>query len=224
MAERKTLTTSMFHSDVVRLQHFVGLQSYAQCLAQMEETSAAISQGKAPEALWLLEHEAVFTAGTSAKPADLLWPDRFPVFETGRGGQYTYHGPGQRIAYVMLDLKKRGGDVRAFVAALERWIISTLADFGIVGETREDRVGVWVARPGREDKIAALGIRVRHGTTMHGIAINLAPDLSHFLGIVPCGVQNHGVTSFADLGHPTKMAALDECLTRRFQQIFAPLE
>jgi lipoyl(octanoyl) transferase len=150
-------------------------------------------------------------------------PDRFPVFQTGRGGQYTYHGPGQRVAYVMLDLRKRGQDVRAFVAALERWIITTLEHFGIKGEVREDRVGVWVTRAGREDKIAALGIRVRRGVTFHGIAINVSPDLSHFDGIVPCGVTQHGVTSFLDLGLETTLAELDAALKAQFGTIFAPV-
>jgi lipoyl(octanoyl) transferase len=170
-----------------------------------------------------VEHPALYTAGTSANAVDLIAPDRFPVFQTGRGGQYTYHGPGQRVGYVMLDLKKRGGDVRAFVAALERWIIATLAVFGIVGETREDRVGVWVKHDGREDKIAALGIRVRRGVSFHGISINVNPDLGHFDGIVPCGVVEHGVTSFEHLGVLIVLEQLDRELAFGFSEIFGPI-
>ena len=213
----------MFREDPVRWEIATALVPYADAVARMEQQAADIAGGSSSELIWLVEHPPVYTAGTSAKAADLVAPDRFPVFQTGRGGQYTYHGPGQRVAYVMLDLRKRGQDVRAFVAALERWIISTLAEFGIHGEVREDRVGVWVARPGHEDKIAALGIRVRRGVSFHGIAINLAPDLSHFDGIVPCGVTQHGVTSFRDLGLATQMSALDEALKLSFSKIFAPI-
>ncbi len=194
---------------------------YALAIERMELEAAAIARSEARELLWLVEHPPLYTAGTSAKAADLVQPDRFPVFETGRGGQYTYHGPGQRVVYVMLDLRQRGNDVRAFVAALEKVIIGTLLKFGIVGETREDRVGVWVRRGNeREDKIAAIGIRVRRGVSFHGLAINLNPDLSHFDGIVPCGVRQHGVTSFAELGLSTSMAALDEALIDEFRLIF----
>jgi lipoyl(octanoyl) transferase len=200
-----------------------GLVDYQAALERMEHDVLAIAAGDAPERVWLLEHPPVYTAGTSAKPADLVTPNRFPVFQTGRGGQYTYHGPGQRVAYVMLDLRKRGQDVRAFVAGLERWIIRTLSSFGVVGETREDRVGVWVRRAAREDKIAALGIRVRRGVSFHGISINVNPDLSHFDGIVPCGVTDHGVTSFADLGLDVRMVQLDDALRGSFTEIFAPL-
>lgn len=198
-------------------------QPYLESVARMEREAELIANGDARELVWLLEHPALYTAGTSAKDQDLVSPDRFPVFQTGRGGQYTYHGPGQRIAYVMLDLKKRGGDVRGFVAGLERWIIDTLADFGITGETREDRVGVWVRNSKGEDKIAAIGIRVRKGVSYHGLAINLSPELSHFDGVVPCGVTDHGVTSFAALGLTTTMLELDAVLMRHFNQVFAPL-
>jgi lipoyl(octanoyl) transferase len=188
----------------------------------MDEVVAGIAQGEVRERVWLLEHPPLYTAGTSANPADLVSPERFPVFATGRGGQYTYHGPGQRVAYVMLDLKRRGGDLRAYVAGLEQWIIATLAAFGIAGERREDRVGVWVRRGDREDKIAAIGIRVRHWVSFHGISINLAPDLSHFDGIVPCGVREHGVTSLRDLGLNVSMAELDAALRRGFEAGFGP--
>jgi lipoyl(octanoyl) transferase len=196
---------------------------YLAAVARMEAEAARIAKGEAQELVWLVEHPALYTAGTSAKPTDLLTPDRFPVFQTGRGGQYTYHGPGQRVAYVMLDLRKRKQDVSAFVSTLEQWIIATLDDFSIIGETREDRVGVWVKRPGREDKVAALGIRVRHGVTFHGISINLNPDLEHFAGIIPCGVNEHSVTSFADLKINATMAALDAALQNNFQRLFAPI-
>ena len=180
---------------------------------------------RAPELVWLLEHPPLYTAGTSAKPEDLI-EARFPVHQTGRGGQFTYHGPGQRVAYVMLDLNRRGPDVRRFVATLEEWIIRTLAAFNVRGERREDRIGVWVRRPdkgdGCEDKIAAIGIRVRKWVTLHGIALNVEPDLSHFSGIVPCGVseQRYGVTSLADLGLPVTMAEVDMALRREFETLF----
>jgi lipoyl(octanoyl) transferase len=222
MAQRQDIQTKVFSTDPVRWEVTTGLTPYAEAVARMEAEAEAIAHGKANELVWLLEHPALYTAGTSAKAADLITPDRFPVFQTGRGGQYTYHGPGQRVGYVMLNLKQRGGDVRAFVASLERWIIATLSDFGIAGETREDRVGVWVKRPKGEDKIAALGIRVRHGVTFHGISINLNPDLSHFDGIVPCGVTEHGITSFHELGHATGMQDLDAALHKNFNAIFGP--
>jgi lipoyl(octanoyl) transferase len=203
----------------VRWETATSLVDFPQAVARMEAEVAAIAAG-APELVWLVEHPPIYTAGTSAKPADLVDAARFPVYETGRGGQYTYHGPGQRVVYVMLDLKQRGSDVRAFVAGLEDWIIATLAAFNIVGERREDRVGVWVRREGREDKIAALGIRVRKGISFHGISINVAPDLSHFSGIVPCGVTQHSVTSFADLGLVTAMGEVDWALKKTFEQVF----
>ncbi len=203
------------------------LVAYEAALAAMDERVAAISAGTAPELVWLLEHPPLYTAGTSAKPADLV-EARFPVHQTGRGGQFTYHGPGQRVAYAMLDLNRRKPDVRAYVAALEEWIIRTLAAFNVRGERREDRVGVWVKRPdkgpGFEDKIAAIGIRVRRWVTLHGIAINVEPELVHFSGIVPCGVseQRYGVTSLADLGLPVSMAEVDMMLRREFESVFGP--
>ena len=197
-----------------------GLVPYDEAVARMNSETAAIAKGEAPERVWLLEHPPLYTAGTSANDSDLVKPDRFPVFKTGRGGQYTYHGPGQRVVYVMLDLKRRGGDVRAFVAGLEQWIIDTLDQFNVKGERREDRVGVWVRRGSREDKIAAIGIRVRHWVTFHGISINVDPDLSHFDGIVPCGIREHGVTSLVDLGLPVTMEDLDLALHQSFHRIF----
>ena len=192
----------------------------------MEAHVAAIIRGEARERVWLVEHPPLYTAGTSAKPADLV-EARFPVHQTGRGGQFTYHGPGQRVAYAMLDLNRRKPDVRAYVAALEEWIIRTLAAFNVRGERREDRVGVWVKRPdkgpGFEDKIAAIGIRVRRWVTLHGIAINVEPELVHFSGIVPCGVRGHGVTSLADLGLPVSMPEVDSMLRRNFETVFGPL-
>ena len=202
-----------------------GPVEYAAALKTMDERVAAIAAGRAPEQVWLLEHPPLYTAGTGAKPEDLI-EARFPVHQTGRGGQFTYHGPGQRVAYVMLDLNRRKPDVRAFVVALEEWIIRTLAVFGVQGERRDDRIGVWVRRPdkgdGFEDKIAAIGIRVRKWVTLHGIAINVHPELSHFSGIVPCGVseQRYGVTSFADLGLAVDMAELDRALRREFEGLF----
>lgn len=194
--------------------------AYEAALAEMDARAAAIAAGEARDCVWLLEHPPLYTAGTSAREADLLDAERFPVHRTGRGGQYTYHGPGQRIAYVMLDLKRRRPDVRAFVCAMEDWIVATLAEFGVTGERRAGRVGVWVARPelgpGREDKIAAIGVRVRRWVTLHGLAINVAPELEHFSGIVPCGVAGHGVTSLKDLGVDAGMADVDAVLKGRF--------
>jgi lipoyl(octanoyl) transferase len=194
---------------------------YADAVAAMEARVAAIHAGTAAEQVWLLEHPALYTAGTSAKREDLLQPDRFPVFETGRGGQYTYHGPGQRIGYVMLDLKRRQLDVRRYVQMLEDWVIATLAVFNVRGERRQGRVGVWVERGGgREDKIAAIGVRVRRWVTYHGISINVEPDLSHYEGIVPCGIGEHGVTSLVDLGLPVTMEDLDVALKTAWQDTF----
>jgi lipoyl(octanoyl) transferase len=197
---------------------------YPAALAFMDERAAAIRAGAAPECVWLLEHPPLYTAGTSAKPEDLVAPDRFPVHATGRGGQYTYHGPGQRVAYVMLDLDRRSRDLRAYVASLEGWLIETLAAFNVRAERREDRVGVWVRRPekgpGVEDKIAAIGIRVRRWVSFHGISLNVEPDLSHFAGIVPCGVREHGVTSLVDLGLPVSLAEVDVQLRAAFEEIF----
>lgn len=198
--------------------------AYPLALAAMEERARQIRAGEAPELIWLLEHPALYTAGTSAQIADLKDPDRFPIYTAGRGGQYTYHGPGQRIAYVMLDVQRRfGSDVRAFVCALEHWVINSLAEFGIRGEIRPGRVGVWVVLPnegGVEKKIAAIGIRIRRGVSFHGISLNVAPDLTHYDGIVPCGIAEHGVTSLHDLGHPASMKDVDMSLRRTFERTF----
>jgi lipoyl(octanoyl) transferase len=209
-----------------------GFTPYDEAVAFMEARVAEIAEGHAGELVWLVEHPPLYTAGTSAKPQDLI-DSRFPVHETGRGGQFTYHGPGQRVAYVMLDLNHRQKDVRAFVAALEGWIVATLALFNVRGETREDRVGVWVARPDKkrggngesaEDKIAAIGVRMRRWVSFHGIAVNVEPDLSHFSGIVPCGIKDDhlGVTSLVDLGLPVTMADVDIALRGAFEEIFGP--
>ncbi|MBR1207403.1 MULTISPECIES: lipoyl(octanoyl) transferase LipB [unclassified Bradyrhizobium] len=198
---------------------------YPDSLTAMDTRVAAIAEGSAPELVWLLEHPPLYTSGTSGKADDLLDP-RFPTFQSGRGGQVTYHGPGQRVAYVMLDLKRRRPDVRAYVASLEEWIIRTLAAFNVRGERREDRVGVWVRRPdkgpGHEDKIAAIGVRLRRWVSFHGIAINVEPDLSHFQAIVPCGVVDprYGVTSLVDLGLPVTMADVDIALRQAFAEVF----
>jgi lipoyl(octanoyl) transferase len=203
------------------------LVAYHDALAVMDARTAAIADGTAAEMVWLIEHPPLYTAGTSAKPGDLMVA-RFPVHAAGRGGQFTYHGPGQRVAYVMLDLKRRGPDIRRFVATLEEWIIRSLAAFGIAGERRDDRIGVWVRRPdkgeGHEDKIAAIGIRVKRWVSLHGIALNVDCDLSHFAGIVPCGVADprYGVTSLVDLGRPVSMAAVDMALRREFEALFGP--
>jgi lipoyl(octanoyl) transferase len=205
------------------------LVPYPEAVAAMEARAAAIAAGDAPDQVWLLEHPPLYTAGTSARESDLISPDRFPVFRTGRGGEFTYHGPGQRVAYLMLDLNKRGPDLRRYVASLEAWIIATLARFNVVGERREDRIGVWVRRhektpppDGRpaEDKIAAIGIRVRRWVTFHGISLNVEPNLEHYSGIVPCGVAGHGVTSLVDLGIPVSMAEVDIALKAEFERVF----
>ena len=204
-----------------------GLAGYEAALTLMAARATDIAAGRAPELAWLLEHPPLYTAGTSARGGDVI-DARFPLFEAGRGGQTTYHGPGQRVAYVMLDLRRRGPDVRRFVTTLEEWIIRTLAAFNVHGERREDRIGVWVRRPdkgeGFEDKIAAIGIRVSRWVTLHGMALNVAPDLSHFAGIVPCGVseQRYGVTSLADLGIPLSMPDVDRVLRREFEVLFGP--
>jgi lipoyl(octanoyl) transferase len=210
-----------------------GLVDYAAAVSEMEAQVARIAAGEAPECVWLLEHPPVYTAGTSAKDADLLDP-RFPVHRTGRGGQFTYHGPGQRVAYVMLDLTRRRRDARAYVCGLESWLIATLADVRVTGERREARVGVWVKRPEKprgpsgamaEDKIAAIGVRLRQWISFHGVALNVAPDLTHFSGITPCGVrESHlGVTSLADLGVVATMPEIDAALQRRFVELFGPV-
>ena len=209
--------------------------AYPEALAAMEARVAAIHAGTAPELVWLLEHPPLYTAGTSAKGADLLAPDRFPVYATGRGGQYTYHGPGQRVAYLMLDLRRRGIGVHRYVRHLEEWVIRSLARFNVKGERRADRIGVWVVRPEKprrlapdgtacpaEDKIAAIGVRVRHWVAFHGVSINIEPDLSHFSGIVPCGISGHGVTSLVDLGLPVSTADFDVALRATFDAVFTP--
>jgi lipoyl(octanoyl) transferase len=193
--------------------------SYPEAVAAMEARVAAIAEGAASEQIWLLEHPPIYTAGTSARDEDLI-EARFPVYRTGRGGQFTYHGPGQRVAYAMLDLKRRKPDVRAFVCDLEEWLIQALAELGVKGERREGRVGIWVQRGMREDKIAALGVRIKRWVSFHGVALNVDPDLSHFTGIVPCGVTQHGVTSLADLGIVASMADVDVALKRSFGKIF----
>ena len=204
-----------------------GQVPYPAAVAAMEARAAAIADGTAGELVWLLEHPSLYTAGVSAKASDLIEPDRFPVFESGRGGQFTYHGPGQRVAYVMLDLTKRGRDVRAFVAALEAWIIDALAAFNVTGELRDGRVGVWVERKGpgwsREDKIAAIGVKLRRWVSFHGISLNVEPDLGHFSGIVPCGQTEHGVTSLVDLGLPVTMDEADAALRTSFSKVFGPV-
>lgn len=203
-----------------------GLVEYADAVAAMESRVAAIRAGEAPELVWLLEHPPLYTAGTSAKPEELLDPALLPVHRSGRGGRYTYHGPGQRIGYVMLDLTRRGQDVRCFVHQLEEWVIRALAPFGVEGGRREDRVGIWVVRPdGRDAKIAAIGVRVRRWVSYHGVAVNVDPDLSHFRGIVPCGIDpqatGHGVTSLADLGIAATMGDVDAALQSAFDDAFA---
>ena len=207
-----------------------GLTDYREAEAWMEARASAIAAGAAPECVWLLEHPPLYTAGTSAKSEDLTDPHRFPVHETRRGGQFTYHGPGQRVVYVMMDLAERGRDLRRFVSTLEDWVIGALAEFHVIGERRPGRVGVWVRRPEKplrpdggevEEKVAAIGIRVRRWVSFHGFAINHDPDLSHFDGIVPCGLAGYGVTSLVDLGLPVTMADLDLALLRSFTQHFA---
>lgn len=204
-----------------------GLVPYQAALDAMNARAAAIRDSGAPQLIWLLEHPPLYTSGTSARREDLLSPDRFPVHETGRGGQFTYHGPGQRIAYVMLDMRQHGGDVRGLVANIERWVIGALAAFNVTGERREGRVGIWVRRPqkgeGKEDKIAAIGLRVSRWVTTHGLSLNVEPDLAHYNGIVPCGITEHGVTSLADLGLPVNMMDADIALKTSFEAIFGPV-
>lgn len=206
-----------------------GLTDYEEAATRMEARAEAIAAGEAEELIWLVEHPPLYTAGTSANIRDLVEPDRFPVFETKRGGQYTYHGPGQRVVYVMLNLNERGRDIRAFVKQLENWVIATLGEFTVTGEIREGRVGVWVVRDDKprtatgakaEDKIAAIGIRLRKWVSFHGISINVEPDLGHFTGIVPCGITEHGVTSLVDLGLPVTMEDVDVALKRTFNDVF----
>ena len=208
-----------------------GEVEYSTALERMDSHVQQMIDGKADEKIWLLEHPALYTAGTSANKRDLVEPNRFPVFETNRGGQFTYHGPGQRVVYVMLDLNKRGRDIKAFVEKLEAWIVHTLAEFNIVGQTRSGRVGIWVERTDKpksiqglleEEKIAAIGIRLRKWITFHGLSINVDPDLTHFQGIVPCGIKEHGVTSLVDLGLPVSMTDVDNALKKSFTKVFKP--
>ncbi|WP_367714949.1 lipoyl(octanoyl) transferase LipB [Nitratireductor sp. GISD-1A_MAKvit] len=236
MSERGQIDTAFLPREAgssVEWRIEPGLTDYETAVAFMEERVGLIREGKASELVWLVEHPPLYTAGTSANSADLLEAGRFPVYKTGRGGEYTYHGPGQRVAYVMLDLKTRREDVRAFIAALEAWIIATLDRFNVKGERREDRVGVWVTRPEKpplpgglpaEDKIAAIGIRLRRWVSFHGISINVEPDLAHFGGIVPCGISGYGVTSLVDLGLPVTMEDLDLALKAAFSDVFGPAE
>ena len=202
---------------------------YEAAVAEMEARVDAIRAGTAPELVWLLEHPPLYTAGTSARDEDLLTPDRFPVHRTGRGGEFTYHGPGQRVAYVMLDLKRRGPDLRRYVCDLEDWLIRALARFNVTGERRAGRVGIWIDRgrdggePGREDKIAAIGVRVRRWVSFHGVSLNVEPDLERFSGIVPCGIEGYGVTSLADLGLPVTMADVDAALRASWDEVFGPV-
>lgn len=201
-----------------------GLVDYPVAVEAMEARAAAIAAGEAAELVWLLEHPPLYTAGVSSRDGDLLDAGRFPVHRTGRGGQFTYHGPGQRVAYVMLDLNRRGRDVRTFVRGLEQWIIGALGEFGVPADVRDGRVGVWVERKGpgwsREDKIAAIGVKVRKWVSFHGVSLNVEPDLTHFTGIVPCGIQEHGVTSLIDLGVPASMDEADEALRASFRRVF----
>jgi lipoyl(octanoyl) transferase len=229
MPNARVLTSPLSAPDglaPVQWRTSADLVPYPDALAEMDARVAAIIAGEAPELVWLLEHPALFTSGTSTRADDLAGTGRFPLYETGRGGRLTYHGPGQRVAYAMLDLRRRGPDVRRYVAALEEWIIRTLAGFGVTGERREDRVGVWVRRPdkgeGFEDKIAAIGVRVKKWVTLHGISLNVAPDLAHYDGILACGVAEpkFGVTSLADLGVKASMADVDAALRASFEKIF----
>ncbi len=206
-----------------------GYTPYPEAAEAMEARAAAIADGRAGELVWLLEHPPLYTAGVSAKPEDLLAPERFPVFASGRGGQFTYHGPGQRVAYVMLDLRARKRDVHAFVRGLEDWVIGALGAFNVRGDVRPGRVGVWVERrevgvPPREDKIAAIGVKIRRWVSFHGVSFNVEPDLGHFEGIVPCGIREHGVTSLVDLGLPVTLDEADAALKTSFQAIFGPVE
>ncbi|NHT75268.1 lipoyl(octanoyl) transferase LipB [Rhizobiaceae bacterium CRRU44] len=232
--QRDALDSRFFAGDdcpPVRWRIAEGLVPYEAAVETMEREVAAIAAGEADELVWLVEHPPLYTAGTSADAADLVMPDRFPVYATGRGGEYTYHGPGQRVVYVMLDLKRRRQDVRAFVAALEDLVIRTLSSMNVTGERREDRVGVWVRRPEKaplhdgtpaEDKIAAIGIRLRRWVSFHGLSLNVDPDLDHFGGIVPCGIRGHGVTSLVDLGLPVMMEDADMRLRDAFEAVFGP--
>ena len=231
MSSSVSPNSTFLRSDPTPTQWAVstGLVDYPDAVSAMEARAAEIADGQAGELVWLLEHPPLYTAGISAKGGDLLAPNRFPVFESARGGQYTYHGPGQRVAYVMLDLRERGRDVHAFVAALEVWVISALSQFNVDGQIKPGRVGVWVDRkapgiPTREDKIAAIGVKLRRWVSFHGISLNVEPDLSHFDGIVPCGIREHGVTSLVDLGLPVTMDEADAALRHGFEAIFGPTQ
>ncbi len=219
--------SSIYRSDAVEWAISDAPVGYLAALAVMDARAAAIADGQARELVWLVEHPAIYTAGTSAKAADLLTPERFPVFETGRGGQFTYHGPGQRVAYAMLDVGRRGRDVRQFVRALEGWVIETLDRFNVRGEVRPGRVGVWVRRPQKgpdvEEKIAAIGIRLKRWVSLHGLSINVEPELEHFSGIVPCGIADHGVTSLAELGLVVSLPEVDMALADTFEARFGPI-
>lgn len=218
-----SVPSKIYSAEAVEWKISEGLTPYPEAVTQMEARAKSIAADQAREHVWLIEHPALYSAGTSAKPADLVDPERFDVFESGRGGQYTYHGPGQRVGYVMLDLRKRGRDVACFVRGLEQWIIDSLADLDVTAERRCGRVGVWVVLPdGSEAKIAAIGVRLKKWVSFHGISINVNPDLSHFGGIVPCGIQEHGVTSLAALGKDADMATLDAALRHNFERLFAP--
>ena len=215
---------ALFSERPVALKRSNALVPYPEAVEFMEARAAAISAGEAQECLWLLEHSPLYTAGTSARATDLVEPDRFPVFQSGRGGQYTYHGPGQRVAYLMLDLRERGRDVRCFVSGVEQVVIDALAEFGVWGGRREGRVGVWVDMPdGSEAKVAAVGLRVRRWVSFHGLSVNVAPDLSHFGGIVPCGIREHGVTSLEALGATANLQDFDAALLRAFDRVFGPV-
>jgi lipoyl(octanoyl) transferase len=219
-SEREAAVTGAPSRGDVEWRTSAGLVPYLEAVAKMEARVAAIRAGGAAELVWLLEHPPLYTAGTSAQPADLVAPDLFPVHRSGRGGQYTYHGPGQRIAYVMLDLKQRGGDIRRYVHGLEEWLILALARLGVTGERRPGRIGIWVVgADGSESKIAAIGVRVRQWVSYHGIALNVAPNLSHYRGIVPCGVSAHGITSLAALGVTAEMAVVDSALRETFGEV-----
>lgn len=209
--------------DAIEWRVTPGLAPYAETLSEMEARAAAIRSGEAREMIWLLEHPPLYTAGTSAAEDELLSPDRFPVFRAGRGGRYTYHGPGQRVGYVLLDLDKRGRDVRCFVAGIEKWLIATLADFGIEGRSEPGRIGIWTGQGAREAKIGAIGVRVRRWVSFHGFSLNVYPDLSHFAGIVPCGLGDYAVTSMARLGAPADMAKVDAALARHFPAMLSGL-
>lgn len=222
---RLRITKSLYSSDPIEWESAQELVPYAYAHERMKARAAAIAAGEARELVWLLEHPPLYTAGTSANPADLVTPDRFEVHQTGRGGQYTYHGPGQRVGYAMLDLRKRGRDVSAFIRGLEQWIIDALAEFDVTAQRRSGRVGVWVVREnGEEEKIAAIGVRLKKWVSFHGISVNVDPNLTHFAGIVPCGIREHGVASLASLGRNTSIGDMDAALKRSFEAIFGPAQ